>query len=212
MYFLLHIFKLSWSLHSFPSIRKISFVSPISKMGKPRDSTAFFRLVSLTSCVLKLFERIILSRLLFPMESSSNQIFIYLSPFWMGLKSPSRALGQFSQLTTDFSKDFDLVWHPFLFHKTILAGTPSCFACWAQSVLFYWRDCVVFKNTKVAHIEFVEMFGKDPFLVLYFSIFSSMIFLFLGPLPSAALFMLTTWSFVPRPPRYLVRWSPHKDL
>ena len=68
---LLHIFNLSWSSHSFPSNWKTSSIIPIHKMGKPLDSPAFFRPVSLTSCVSKLFERIILSRLLFFLESNS---------------------------------------------------------------------------------------------------------------------------------------------
>ena len=71
MDFLLHIFNLSWSSHSFPSIWKISSIIPIHKMGKPLDSPASFRPISLTSCVSKLFERIILSRLLFFLESNS---------------------------------------------------------------------------------------------------------------------------------------------
>ena len=46
----------------------------------------------------------------------------------------------------------------------------------------------------------VEVFHKDPFLALYFSLFSSMIFLLFYLFPSAALFMLTNWSFGPPPP------------
>ena len=68
---LLHIFNLSWTSHSFPSIWKTSSIIPIHKMGKPLDSPASFRPISLTSCVSKLFERIILSRLLFFLESNS---------------------------------------------------------------------------------------------------------------------------------------------
>ena len=70
MDFLLHIFNLSWSLHSFPSVWKTSSIMPIHKMGKPLDSPASFRPISITSCVSKLFERIILSRLLFFLESN----------------------------------------------------------------------------------------------------------------------------------------------
>ena len=69
--FLLHIFNLSWSSHSFPSISKTSSIIPIHKMGKPLDSPASFRPISLTSCVSKLFERIILSRVHFFLESNS---------------------------------------------------------------------------------------------------------------------------------------------
>ena len=71
MDFLLHIFNFSRTLHSFPSIWKRSFIIPIHMMGKPLDSPASFRPISLTSCVSKLFERIILSRLLFFLESNS---------------------------------------------------------------------------------------------------------------------------------------------
>ena len=51
----LHIFNLSWSSHSFPSIWKTSSNIPIHKMGKPLDSPASFRPISLTSCVSKAF-------------------------------------------------------------------------------------------------------------------------------------------------------------
>ena len=62
MDFLLHIFSLSWSSHSFPSIWKTSSIIPIHKMGKPLDSPASFRPISLTSFVSKLFDCTILSR------------------------------------------------------------------------------------------------------------------------------------------------------
>ena len=68
MDFLLHIFNLSWTLHSFPSIWKTSTIIPIHKMGKPLDSPASLQPISLTSCVSKLFELILLSCLLFFLE------------------------------------------------------------------------------------------------------------------------------------------------
>ena len=71
MDFLLYIFNLSWSSHFFPSIWKTSSIIPIHKMGKPLDSPASFRPISFTSCVSKLYERIILSRFLFFLESNS---------------------------------------------------------------------------------------------------------------------------------------------
>ena len=69
--FLLHIFNLSWTLHTFPSIWKTSSIILIHKMGRPLDSPASFWPISPVSCVSKLFERIILSRLLFFLESNS---------------------------------------------------------------------------------------------------------------------------------------------
>ena len=55
MDFLLYIFDLSWSSHSFPSIWKTSSIILIHKMKKSLDSPASFRSISLTPCVSKLF-------------------------------------------------------------------------------------------------------------------------------------------------------------
>ena len=159
----LHIFNLSWSTHSFPSIWKTSSNIPIHKMGKPLDSPASFRPISLTSCVSKLFERIILSRLLFFLESNS-----ILSSRQAGFRPGRSTLDQTLYLsqsisdefnkprpgsrtilsTIDFSKAFDSVWHPALFHKLISASLPPCFARWTQSFLSDRRACVVFQNHK----------------------------------------------------------------
>ena len=56
------------------------------------------------------------------------------------------------------------------------------------------------------------MFRKDPFLALYFSLSSSVIFLLLCVLQSAVLFTLMIWPFGPPPPRSPLRWRPHKEL
>ena len=125
--FLLHIFNLSWTLHSFAAIWKTSSIIPIHKMAKLLDFPACFRPIFLTSCVSKLFERIILLRLLFFLESNS-----ILSPHQAGFH-PGRStldrilflaqcisngfnkplLGRRTILSTnDFSKAFDFVWHP----------------------------------------------------------------------------------------------------
>ena len=143
MDFLLHIFDLSWSSHSFPSVWKTSSITPVHKMGKPLDSPASFRPISLTSYVSKLIEPIILSRLLFLLESN----FIF-SPREAGFRSGRSTLDQilyFSQSISDgfnkprpgsrtilsaidFSNTFDSVWHLALLHKLISAGLHPCFA------------------------------------------------------------------------------------
>ena len=68
------------------------------------------------------------------------------------------------------------------------------------------------KITKVAPFESVEVFCKDLFLALYFSLSSSMIFQLLCLLPSAALFMLTIWPFGPPPPWSPLLWIPQGAL
>ena len=132
-------------------------------MGKPLDSPVSFRPISLTSCVSKLFERIILSRLLFFLESNSilsphqagfrpgrstlDQI-LYLSQLiWDGFNKPRP--GSWTILSTiGFSTAFDSVWHPAIFHKLISAGLPPCFARWTQCFLSDRRACLVFQNHK----------------------------------------------------------------
>ena len=163
MDFLLYIFNLSWSLHSFPSIWKRSSITPICKMGKLLDSPASFWPISPTSCVSKLFERIILSRRLFFLESNSifsrrqagfcpgwstlDQILYLSQSISDGFNKPR--LGSWTILSTiNFSKAFDSVWHPALFHKHILAGLPPCFARWTQSFLSDMCACVVYQNHK----------------------------------------------------------------
>ena len=69
-----------------------------------------------------------------------------------------------------------------------------------------------FKITKVAPFESVEVFCKDPFLALFFSLSSSMIFWLLCLLPSATLFTLTIWPFGTPPLRSPLRKRPHKEL
>ena len=56
------------------------------------------------------------------------------------------------------------------------------------------------------------MFRKDPFLALYFSLFSSIIFWLLCHLPSATLFTLTIWPFGFPSPQSPLQWKPHKEL
>ena len=163
MDFLLHIFNLSWSSYSFPSIWKTTSIIPIHKMGKPLDSPASFRPIFLTSCVSKVFERIILFRLLFYLKSNS-----ILSPRQAGFRPGRSTLDQILYLsqsisdgfnkprpgsrtilsTIDFSKAINSVWHPALFHKLISAGLPPCFARWTQSFLSDRRASVIYQNHK----------------------------------------------------------------
>ena len=102
MDYLLHIFNLSWTLHSFPSIWKTSSIIPIHKMGKPLVSPASFRPISLTSCVSKLFERITLSRILFFLESNS-----ILSPRQAGFRHERSTFDQILFLSQSISDGFN---------------------------------------------------------------------------------------------------------
>ena len=131
-------------------------------MGKPLDSPASFRPISLTSCVSKLFECIILSCLLFFLESNSilfpcqasfhsgwsmpDQILFLSQSISDGFNKPRGALKRFSLLS--ISLKLLTVWHPALFHEFILAGLSPSFARWTQSFLSDRRACMVFQNHK----------------------------------------------------------------
>ena len=197
-------------------------------MRKLLDSPASFRSISLTSCVSKLFERIILSRALFfletnfilslrqasfrPARSTLGQI-LFLSQSISDAFNKPKPGSRMILSPTDFCKAFDSVWYPALFHKLISAGLPPCFACWIQSFLSDRRLLAWFiKITKAVPFECVEVFRKDPFLALYFTLSLSMIYLLVCLLPSAGLFTLTTWPFGPPPPWSPLRWRPHKEL
>ena len=194
MDFLLHIINLSWTSHSFPYIWKTSSIIPIHKMEKPLDSPASFRPISLTSCVPKLFERIMLSRLLFflesnfrqagshPGRSTLDQILFLSQSISDGFNKPR--LGSRTILSTiDFSKAFDSVWHPAF--STNLFRLASLLALLVGLNLSFLTGALPWfiKITKVASFESVEVFRKDPFLALYFSPSSLMIFQILCLLP-----------------------------
>ena len=219
MDFLFHVFNLSWSSHFFPSIWKTSSIILIHKMGKPLDSPASFRPISLKCCVSKLFESIILSRLLFFLESNSIlslparlvsaldgrlsiKFCTFLSPLRMGLTNPGRAFGRFSQLSISL-KLLTLSGIPP--YSTNLFRLASLLALLVELNLFFLTGALVwsFKIIKVVSFESVEAFRKDPFLALYFCLCSLMIFLLLCLLPSAAVFTLTIWLFGPPTQRAL---------
>ena len=78
---LLHIFNLFLSLRSFLSIWRSSSTISIHKIVKPHDSPASSRPISLTSCVSKLFEHIIL----FPIYTLLSGVLPGRFPLLVGL-------------------------------------------------------------------------------------------------------------------------------
>ena len=145
---LLSLFNRSWHSHTFPSCWKPTTIIPIHKPGKPTSSPSFFRPISLTSCISKLFERLILSRLSFHLESNhllstcragfrpgrSPLDQILSQSIWDGFQKkqpPDRTI----LASVDFSKAFDSVWHCALFHKLLSLKLPPCFVLWVRSFL-----------------------------------------------------------------------------
>ena len=182
MDFLLHIFNLSWSVHSFAFIWKTSSIISIHIMGKPLDSPASFRPISLTSCISELFERIILSCQLFFLESNS-----ILSPCQAGFRPGRSTLDQILYLsqsisdgfnkprpgsrtilsTIDFSKAFDSVWHPPFFAKLFRLASLLALLVGLNHSFLIGALVWFIKITKVVAFESLEVFRKNPFLALY---------------------------------------------
>ena len=117
----------------------------------------------------------------------------------MGLTNPGQALGRFSLplislklLTLSGIPLFSTNLFRLAFFLALLVGLNLSFLIGA----LVW----FFKITKVVSFESIEVLRKNPFLALYFSLSSLMIFRPLCLLPSAALFTLTIWPFGPPPP------------
>ena len=129
----------------------------------------------------------------------------------MGLTNPGRALRRSSILLISLKLLTVSGIRPF---STNLFWLASLLALLVGLNLCFLIDALVwsFKITKVAPFESVEMFRKDPFLALYFSLSSLMIFRLLCLLPSAVFFTLTIWPFGPPHPRFPLRLRPHQEL
>ena len=126
----------------------------------------------------------------------------------MGLTNPSRALGRSCLLSISLKLLTLSSIPPFSINSFRLA---SLLALLVGLNLFFLIGALAWsiKITKVVPFESVEVFHKDPFLALYFSLSSSMIFQLLCLLPSPALFTLKIWPFDSRSP---LRWRPHKKF
>ena len=209
-----------------PSERHV-LLFPSTKWENLSRISCSFRPISLTSCVSKLFERIILYHLLFFLESdfilshrqagfrhgrSTLDQILYLSQSISNGFNKPRSGSRTILPTIDFYKAFDSVWHPALFHKLISAGLPSCFARWTPSFLSDRRACVIYQNHKSRSFRVRRGVPQgsvlDP-VVLY--LFINDLPAFLPSSVSCSLYAddLAIWSSSPTVP---LRWRPHKEL
>ena len=99
--FLLSIFNGLWATHSFPEAWREAYVVPLPKPGKNHQNPENYRPISLTSCLGKLFERMVARRLNWVLEQ--KQI---LSKFQSGFRKNRSTLDHLVRLETDIRKGF----------------------------------------------------------------------------------------------------------
>ena len=184
--FLLHIFNHSRTLLSFSSISKTSSNIAIHTMVKPLDSPAPFRPISLISSVSKLFNAsfypvyfsfwnlIPFSLPARPVSTLDGILLIkfcsFLSPFQMGLTYPCLVFGRSYLLLISLKLSTLSGIPPF---STNLFRLAYFLALLVGLNLSFLISALVWfiKITKVVAFESVEVFRKDPFLALYYSLF-----------------------------------------
>ena len=140
-----------------------------------------------------------LTGLCHPGRSTLDQILYLSQSISDGFDKPRRALGRSSLLSISLKLLTLTGIPPFSTNSFQLASLLALLVGLNLSFLIGVL-VLFFKITKAALFESVEVFRKDPFLALYFSLSSLLIFRLLCLFPSAVLFTLTIWPFGSSPP------------
>ena len=156
---LTHIINLSLNLGQFPSIFKVSKITPVFKNGCETDSNNY-RPISLLSSISKLFEKIVYNRLSgflekenilsprqygFTKHGSTELAILDLTQYIsLGIESRLHTMGVF----VDFSKAFDTIDHSILLDKLLHYGVRGLSHDWFASYLNDRTQYVCLENTK----------------------------------------------------------------
>lgn len=143
---LLFLYNMSWSQGVMPACWKQADVCPIYKgNGAPANMPKSFRPISLTSCLVKVFERMIAVRLVQFLEENH-----FFSPWQAGFRKGFSTIDQLYRIIDriqlafrrhdhvsvaflDIAAAFDTVWHAGLLYKLHAAGV--CGKAWT------WIKC-----------------------------------------------------------------------
>ena len=157
---LLHsFFQECWSKETLPSIWKESIVIPILKQRKPKSAIDSYRPIALTSHACKVFEKIILKRVLYFCDKNSIIPNIQAG-FRKGrcttdhlVKLSSHIKKQFARrksiLATffDVKKAYDRVWHARLLYKLKCIGISGNMYSYIKNFLSKRVICTKVENT-----------------------------------------------------------------
>ena len=155
---LLEIFNASFHNGILPHDWKLAIIIPIVKPGKLPTSVDSYRPISLLSCISKLIEKLICSRVNYFIECSST-----LSPTQGGFRKRLSTLDQIARLENtirhsllnkyvciavffDLSKAFDTVWHTALLYKLSTCGLRGRLLRWIAAYLEQRRFRVYYEG------------------------------------------------------------------
>ena len=155
------IFNQSLSEADIPQIWRVATIIPLLKAGKPASELASFRPISLTSCVVKLLERMIAERLYHFAETQNkfnhqqagfrkgrgceDQIARVVQAIQDGFHHKPMKRSVIALL--DFSKAYDMVWRERLLTSMLEQGVPFNLLKWIRSFLQNRTAKVKFNGT-----------------------------------------------------------------
>ena len=145
--YILTVFNGLWTRHIFPDAWKEAIVIPIPKPGKNSQDPLSYRPISLTSCLSKLLERMVVKRLSWILDE--NHI---LSKFQSGFRKRHSTMDHLIRLETDIRKGFkhkkfttavfldisrayDMVFKPALIYKLHKLGFKGHLAYYLKGFL-----------------------------------------------------------------------------
>ena len=145
--FLLSIFNESLRNSEIPQVWRNATIVPLLKAGKLPSQLASFRPISLTSCVMKLLERVISDRL-FDLAERNN----WFSGLQAGFRRSRGVEDQILRMSQrisdgfhlreksimvllDFSKAYDTIWRQRLLLTLSKRGVPSIYVSWLSTFL-----------------------------------------------------------------------------
>ncbi|XP_023216832.1 uncharacterized protein LOC111619354 [Centruroides sculpturatus] len=97
----LNMFNRIWTEHIFPDFWRLSIIIPIPKPGKDHKNPSNYRPISLTSCLCKLFERMVNRRLMYLLEKNE-----YFSPHQSGFRRNRSTTDNLVNLETSIREAF----------------------------------------------------------------------------------------------------------
>ena len=146
---LLNILNTSFRTGVVPRIWRHALIIPLLKAGKPSSQLSSYRPISLTSCVVKLLERMICARLYHIAESNGwicrtqagfrrnqsteDQVLRITQKISDGFQAKPARRTVLAML--DYSKAYDRVWRQELLHEMIDKGVPNQMVRWFRAFL-----------------------------------------------------------------------------